>query len=338
MNWRHDLASLRQRMAAFFGRRRRDRDVDDELAFHLAMRQAEHARAGVSPEESARLARRQFGNVTLIKEQTRDMWTFPSFESMCPRRPLRAANPPPSARLQRRRRCWCWRSASAPTRRCSASSTRCCCAACRIPTPIGSSLLIGNVQRTTRRAARATRYPDHATGARSRRGSTTWPRIRTSRSRLAGNDEPERISVEAVSWPYFSVLGVAPVHGRTFREDEDVPGSDPSSVLSRRPLGPPVRRRTRPSSTRPCSVGGRPFTVIGVMPPGFAGVTRSRAALAAVPHGRHAARQPRQPGFLDGRAAEGRRDDRRGARGAGRDLDAARSRVSGDERRSVASR
>src|SRR5918993_5805014 len=31
---------------------------------------------------SRRTAARQFGNVTALKEQTRDMWTFPSFESV----------------------------------------------------------------------------------------------------------------------------------------------------------------------------------------------------------------------------------------------------------------
>ena len=63
-------------------RRRLERDLNDELAFHLEMRAADHVREGAAPTDAARAARRQFGNVTAIKEQTRDMWTFPSFESM----------------------------------------------------------------------------------------------------------------------------------------------------------------------------------------------------------------------------------------------------------------
>src|SRR4029079_995236 len=58
------------------------RDIDDEVAFHLAMRQAELERAGLAPEIARRTAARQFGNVTALKEQTREMWTFPSFESL----------------------------------------------------------------------------------------------------------------------------------------------------------------------------------------------------------------------------------------------------------------
>ena len=82
MAWRHEVIGVWHRIAALLGRRPRDRDVDDELAFHLAMRQAEHERAGAPPDEARLAARRQFGNVTALKEQTQQMWTFPSFESL----------------------------------------------------------------------------------------------------------------------------------------------------------------------------------------------------------------------------------------------------------------
>src|SRR5437762_1601609 len=62
-------------------RRRLDRDLDEELAFHLAMREADCRGDGLSAEAARDEARRRFGNMTHLKEQTRDMWTFPSFES-----------------------------------------------------------------------------------------------------------------------------------------------------------------------------------------------------------------------------------------------------------------
>ena len=37
---------------------------------------------GATPDEAQLAARRAFGNVTSLKEHTRDMWTFPSFESI----------------------------------------------------------------------------------------------------------------------------------------------------------------------------------------------------------------------------------------------------------------
>ena len=38
MKTRHDLISIWRRLIDMTGRRRRAREVDDELAFHLAMR------------------------------------------------------------------------------------------------------------------------------------------------------------------------------------------------------------------------------------------------------------------------------------------------------------
>src|SRR6188508_1237727 len=78
----NDAISWWNRLRTVLRPGRRARDIDDEIAFHLAMRQAEHERDGLTPEIARRTAARQFGNVTALKEQTRDMWTFPSFESV----------------------------------------------------------------------------------------------------------------------------------------------------------------------------------------------------------------------------------------------------------------
>jgi putative ABC transport system permease protein len=75
------LSVLWRRIVALGRRHRLERDLDDELGFHLAMRQADNVQAGLPPEEARLRARRQFGNVALIKEQTRDAWTFASPES-----------------------------------------------------------------------------------------------------------------------------------------------------------------------------------------------------------------------------------------------------------------
>jgi len=51
-----------RRLRAIVLRRRLDRDLDDEIAFHLAMREEEQRRAGLSADDAAASARRQFGN------------------------------------------------------------------------------------------------------------------------------------------------------------------------------------------------------------------------------------------------------------------------------------
>jgi predicted permease len=77
---------------------------------------------------------------------------------------------------------------------------------------------------------------------------------------------------QLVSGSYFSVLGVHAIAGRTFTSEEDrVPGGDPVAVIS-------YRYWERQFALNPAAVGksitlnGCPFTIIGVMAPGFDGI------------------------------------------------------------------
>jgi hypothetical protein len=65
--------NLRLRLKSLFRRRELDRDLEDEVAFHLTMR-AESKRAnGVEDKEARYAARRALGNVTSLKEACREM-------------------------------------------------------------------------------------------------------------------------------------------------------------------------------------------------------------------------------------------------------------------------
>jgi predicted permease len=70
------------RIRALFMRRQLDRDLEEELSFHLALREARHAESGVAATDAQAVARREFGNVTVFKEACRDMWTFASLENL----------------------------------------------------------------------------------------------------------------------------------------------------------------------------------------------------------------------------------------------------------------
>lgn len=66
---------------ALFKRKQLDRDLDEELAFHLAMREEKKRAGGVAAEEAKYAARRQFGNAMRVKEICREMWSFASLET-----------------------------------------------------------------------------------------------------------------------------------------------------------------------------------------------------------------------------------------------------------------
>jgi predicted permease len=66
------LSDLFERVRTLVFRRREERELEEELRFHLEMDAAQRERAGVSSEEAARLARASLGGVEWTKEEVRD--------------------------------------------------------------------------------------------------------------------------------------------------------------------------------------------------------------------------------------------------------------------------
>ena len=54
--------------------RRQEAELEEEIRFHLAEEMEERVASGMSPEEALAAARRDFGNVPLIRELTRETW------------------------------------------------------------------------------------------------------------------------------------------------------------------------------------------------------------------------------------------------------------------------
>ena len=94
------------------------------------------------------------------------------------------------------------------------------------PEPTRLMQLWGTVKRakTERRGAS---YPDYADWRDQSRTFERMAALEGGTMTMTGVDEPERIQIEAVSQPYFELLGIRPVLGRAFRPDEDqVPQRD----------------------------------------------------------------------------------------------------------------
>ncbi len=80
--------------------------------------------------------------------------------------------------------------------------------------------------------------------------------------------EPIRVSTIEVSENFFDVLGVHPAVGRAFPRDSTLYGNESEVVISHRLW----RTRFAGAQTvlgRTVRLNGRPFTIVGVMPPGF---------------------------------------------------------------------
>jgi predicted permease len=99
---------------------------------------------------------------------------------------------------------------------------------------------------------------------------------------LGTGDRTESVAAEIVTANYFPLLGVAPILGRSFLPEEDaVPGRNPVAMLSAelwrsRFAGDPAILGRR------IAINGTPFTVVGIVPAGFTGIDLDRRAIPRV--------------------------------------------------------
>jgi len=90
----------------------------------------------------------------------------------------------------------------------------------------------------------------------------------TQKLALTGMGDPEELAVQIVNATLFPILGVSAAHGRVFTAEEDRPSHDTVAVISDRLW----RRRFGGDPAVVNGVmhlAGSPFTIVGVMPPGF---------------------------------------------------------------------
>ena len=105
---------------------------------------------------------------------------------------------------------------------------------------------------------------------RESRSFTSMAAFRSWPYSLAGAPgvEPERVAGSRVSPALFDVLGVHPIAGRAFTRAEVVPGA-PNVALISHDLWQRKFAGERGIVGRQIYLGGAPFTVTGIMPPGF---------------------------------------------------------------------
>src|SRR5262245_31856542 len=69
----HYMRALMARLRGLFFTRKTGREFDDEIRAHLELLTERYVRQGMSRDEATSAARRQFGNVTSLKEVNREM-------------------------------------------------------------------------------------------------------------------------------------------------------------------------------------------------------------------------------------------------------------------------
>ena len=214
------LRQLYVRLRSLCRWRHREAELEEEIRFHLAEEMEERIAAGMSPAEAHAAARRDFGNVPLIRELTRETWGWGPAERLL--QDLRGA-----FRMMRR----------SPTFTTVAAGT--------LALAIGVNVVMFSVLNTVLFRPLPFQAPDQLamlwteTPSQDLRESRSafwnieeWRRQSRSFSDIAAFDsvaltltlthagETQRIQGARVSPNLFSLLGVQPLYGRSFSADE----------------------------------------------------------------------------------------------------------------------
>lgn len=278
------LHRLIARLRSIRRRAQLDRDLEEELQGHLALKQRYYEAQGMPREEAARRARLALGNTTRWKERTALVWSFPGLESL-------------------------WRDVVFGTRILVKDRLFTAVALLTLTLGIGANTAVFSLLNALLWRNLPVRAPEQLVRIRIVnlpptdrawvKGRATTPHQRTRlpfallhalRNRdlfqgvfgTAGHGsfiadvggEAHKLQVCTVTGSYFPVLGVDPRAGRLLAPSDDVPGGPSTGwgiVVSDAAWGRLFHRRAD-------AIGARivlervPFTVIGVAPRAFRGV------------------------------------------------------------------
>lgn len=76
------IVQLWRRLLFYLRRDKFDQELEEEMRFHLEMKTEENLRSGMDRKEARFAAQRQFGNQTLLREVSREMWRFKWLETV----------------------------------------------------------------------------------------------------------------------------------------------------------------------------------------------------------------------------------------------------------------
>lgn len=262
------FTQFRLRVKALLLRRKLDRDLEEELQFHLAMREHKNSAEGLPADEAHYAARRRFGNAALLKEVCREMWTFAPFETFW-------QDARYSARMLRKNSGFAAVGMLTLALGISVNTT--------IFTVVNAMILRKPPVEDPNRLMIVSGVDPSATDHGDQSAVSTpdyhdWLAQSTSFSGMAyaefgdmtisSGANPEFLTEGGVSSNYFQVLGVTPALGRTFAPGEDQEGHNSVVVLSDAfwkshfASDPNILGRF-------LKINGNPYTVIGVLPPSF---------------------------------------------------------------------
>jgi predicted permease len=258
---RGGMRSLRAflvRMRGLFNTEHIERDLAEEIEFHLQMRIEDNIRSGMTPAEARREALIDSGGLESAKEACRDRRGLPLFENFL--QDVRYA-----LRTLRKNRGFTLTALLA------------------LGLGVGANAAIFGLVDAFLLRLLPVRNPQALILIDRGFSYATFEQLRDRNHSFSGmfaydeshvtmtiDGQPEYVDGDFVSGSYFDVLGVGAIAGRTLRAEDDQPGRQPVAVISYRYWD---QRFARDASTigKTIFLADTPCIIVGVTQPGFFG-------------------------------------------------------------------
>jgi predicted permease len=246
-----------------------EREMDDELRFHLEKQIEQNITRGMNAKEARYAALRQFGNIGAVKEECRDSWGVRFINELL--QDLRYG-----LRQLRRNPGFTIVAILTLALGIGATSTIFSWIDSTLLNPIPGVTNTGNLVTVMRgtiseHPTPPFSYPDFLDLQNQNRSFAGLLAYHDDFMSITGNRKPERIFGALTTANYFELLGVRPVLGRGFLPREGTePGGAPVVVISYAFWQ--SHFASDPSAIgRTLQVNRHSFTIVGVVPPGFQG-------------------------------------------------------------------
>ncbi len=240
-------------------------ELRQELQFHLEEEADQHRQYGLTESDARRAARRNLGNLALVEENTRASWGWTRLEQL-----VQDAG----YGLRQIRRNPVFSVIAIATLALGIGGITAMFSAVDAvlirPLPYADADRLVMIWLDMSKENRSGFMPTPAEWLEWRRHNTVFTDIALTQpgdATLSGDSEPEQVPARKASWNLWSVLGVKPLIGRVFTEEEDEKGVRVAVIShglwQRRYGGSPdiVGRKI--------TINDNPYEVIGVMPREF---------------------------------------------------------------------
>ena len=253
-----------QRVLALFRSDKMDHDLDAEMAAHIDLAIEENRGRGMSPEEARRQALLRFGGTEQAKQQHREARGWQPLETLL--QDLRFA-----FRVLRKSSGFTTIAVLTTALGIGANSALFSVINGVLLNPLpfpNANRIVSMFQEKPNFPKGSISYPNFLDWRQDNRSFESIAAYRWADGTIRGMGEPEEVHAQRVSATFFPILGVQPVLGRNFAEDEDRRGANPTVIISE---GLWKRKFGRDSNIlgKSLNVGGTARTVVGVIPSSF---------------------------------------------------------------------